>query len=226
MVPLKYTLLALSLAVSPAYAANVTWATINAPVNGVVNGNIGGVTFTYTGEISFVDASNTGATNYFIPTSTYTSSTVSNAPSDGGMIAINGTPGTTHVFTFSTPVTDLIFSEVSMGQPGIATTYNFNNQFTVLSCGPNAFFGGGCFNQPVGTTTNILSGNEADGTIEFLGPITTLSFTASNPEFWNGFDIGLLSQTTTNVTPEPGTFVLAGTGLAGLLGIVRRRFKV
>lgn len=54
-----------------------------------------------------------GDMNYFQPTTTYTSSTVSNAPTDGALIAITGNGTTTNTFTFSTPVTGLILSEVS-----------------------------------------------------------------------------------------------------------------
>jgi hypothetical protein len=222
MTSVKYLLLGLSLAASPAFAANVTYANISAPVNGVVSGSIGGITFTYSGETAFVNASNTGAFNYYNPVSTYTSTTVSNAPTNGGLIAIVGN-GTTNTFTFSSPVTDLVFSEVSLG--GVrSTSYTFDQPFTVLSCGPNSTYGGGCFNQAVGTTSNVLSGQETDGTIEFTGTFSTLSFTTANGEYWNGFDIGLLTPASA-ATPEPGTLALAGTGLIGLFGAVKRRFQ-
>jgi hypothetical protein len=211
-------------AASTAFAETITYATIDPSTATGTSGTIGGISYTYTGAYAFIDASDTGATNFFTPFSTYTSSTVSNTPTDGGLIAISDT-GLTHTFTFSTPVTDLIFSEVSLGQPGIPTSYSFNSSFTVLSCGPNSYYGGACFSSGgVGTTGTVLQGNEDDGTIEFNGPISSLSFTTANGEYWNGFDIGLGAQTTSpTLTPEPSSFVLLGTGIAGLVGLARRR---
>jgi hypothetical protein len=218
----SYICLAAALACAPrAFADNVTYADWTSSTGSTVSGTIGSVNVGYSGEISFSQLSNMSNFNYFMPTTTYTSSTVSNAPTDGGLIAIDGN-GTTDTFTFSTPVTGLIFSEVSMGQPGIGTTYTFDTPFTVLSCGPNSTYGGGCFDQAVGTTSYVLSGHESDGTIEFLGPISSLSFTTSNPEYWNGFDIGVLPQST-SPTPEPSSLILLGTGLLSAAGLVRRR---
>ena len=207
-----------------ASASTVTWATIAPYTTGSVVGTIGSVGFTYSGEIAFVDASNVGATNYFTPLSTYTGTVDSNAPTDGALIAISGN-GTTNTFTFSKPVTGLILSEVSLGQGGVPTTYNFNDTFTVLTCGPGTIYGGGCFIQPAGSTGNTaLSAQEGDGTIEFDGTISSLSFSTAHGEYWNGFDIGLLPQSVPSATPEPGTLVMAGTGLLGLLGAAKRRF--
>ena len=96
---------------------------------------------------------------------------------------------------------------------------------TVLSCGGDIYYGGGCFSSGgVGTSGNVLQGAESDGTIEFAGPITTLSFVTAFGENWNGFDIGLLPQSTSpSPTPEPGTLLMVGTGLAGLVGAARRK---
>jgi hypothetical protein len=190
------------------------------PAIGVETGTIGSVNVTYTGEIQFIHASNTGQYNYFQPLSTYVGGVVGNAPTDGGMIGIDGNPGMTDTFTFSTPVSGLVFSVVSLGQPGVGTQYTFDNDFSIAACGPNIVYGGGCITQ----SGDTMIGHEGDGTILFSGgPITSLSFTAANPEYWNGFTIGLLPQQTT-VTPEPGTITLLGTGLLGLIGVARRRF--
>jgi hypothetical protein len=209
-------LLIVALAVCPAaFAGPVSWTVWSSctPSSGVDTGTMGGVGVTYTGEIDFCNQSGVGNFNYFIPTSTYTSSTVSNAPTDGGMIAISGTPAT-HTFTFSSPVTNLVLSEVSLGQPGLAVIYNFDEPFTILSCGPNGVFGGGCITQ----SGDSMIGNEGDGTIEFAGTFSSLSFTVTGSEFWNGFTIGTAASA--SPTPEPSTLVMLGTGLAGLAGLL------
>jgi hypothetical protein len=216
----------LLLAAAPAaFADTVTWADWNAASKGVVTGTIGTVGVTYSGEISFVDASNVGNFNYFQPTSSYVGGVVGNAATNGGLIAITGAPGNTDTFNFSTAVSGIVLSEVSLGQPGVATQYTFDQGFSIEACGPNVVYGGGCITQ----SGDTMLGNEADGTILFTGgPVTSLSFTTENPEFWNGFTIGLLPQGVTPpppppAVPEPETLALVGTGLLGLITAAKRR---
>jgi hypothetical protein len=53
---------------------------------------------------------------------------------------------------------------------------------------------------------------------------TSLSFTFRNdPAYWFLDDVSVSSGQGT--TPEPGTFVLFGSGLVGIAGLVRRKLR-
>ncbi|HEV2500495.1 MAG TPA: PEP-CTERM sorting domain-containing protein [Terriglobia bacterium] len=204
----------------PASADTVYW-TVWGANSGSSPGTVPGtITFpgstvinvTYSGEIAFSQKSGTGATNWFLPVSTYTSSTVSNASTDGGIVAISGPDTKANTFTFSSPVTNPIFSEVSLGQAGVPMDYIFSAPFVLLSGGANAYWGGSSITQPA---PNDMHGAEGDGTIEFLGTFTSLSFTVKGGEYWNGFTVGALAAGTNSPVPEPGTYSMAVMG--GLL---------
>ena len=55
---------------------------------------------------------------------------------------------------------------------------------------------------------NVLQGVEGHGTIQFLGTISTISWTVPTAEYWHGFTVGLV--------PVPPTALLLGSGLLGL----------
>ena len=219
------SLLAVLLFAAPAaFGSTISYANITASTGSLVTGTVAGVGFTVSGPTAFVQLSNGGGTNYFVPTSpVYFGGTISNAPTDSGLIAIQQ-GGAKYTIHFAAPVTGLVFSEVSLGD-GPLTSYTFDQQFSVQSCG-TGYWGGGCFNQALGSTGNtVLSGGESSGSIQFASTFQNLSFQVSpNSEYWNGFDLGL-PQTNTglNPVPEPGTLVMVGTGLLGLLGAAKRK---
>ena len=70
------------------------------------------------------------------------------------------------------------------------------------------------------STTSFLLNNGSSVTVN-----PTFSATISDPSKLQDGDFGLITANTSgpNVTPEPGTFVLMGTGLAGIAWIGRRR---
>jgi hypothetical protein len=82
----------------------------------------------------------------------------------------------------------------------------------------------------------ILNGNVIGGPIDanlgnyaslFNIGVTTLSgantVTLTTNGDWYGWDLAVLSTTTSSTTPEPGTLVLFGSGILGLAGVVRRK---
>ncbi len=211
------------LAVNPAHATSVGWTswtsstgTNPGTVNGSLNVDTSTVGVTYTGEISFTQLNGTGF-NYYTPASTYTSAAAPNAPVSD-MIAISGTPQA-HTFTFSSPVTNLLMAIVSLGQPGLPVSYNFSAPFTILSQGPGVPFGG-CDTCLSGSGSGVLSGTEGDGVIEFTGTFSSLSWTVTSGEFWNGFTIGALGGATPPPTvPEPASWALSAAALAGFVAL-------
>lgn len=195
---------------------------------GVVNGTLlgGTVNVTYTGEVAFDQLNNTG-TYYYTDASKvvgsgteYTANPViANTPGTSDIIAIQDAIGVVDTLTFSQAVLNPVMLLVSLGQPSIDTTYMFNQPFTLLSDGAGWWSGPGTLLQPNPTT---LTGIEGDGAIEFVGSYTSISFTTSDPEYWNGFTIGVPADQ--SVPDGAGTAWLLSGAMAGL-GLLKRKLS-
>jgi hypothetical protein len=170
---------------------------------------------------SFFDFAQTaGGTNYWVPSTPYISAQVDNAPPDSDILALSGGTDNKYVVTLSEPIKDPIMAIVSLGNPQLAITYDFDSPFTIVSQGAG-FWGNGPLTQLPG---DILQGQEGHGTIQFIGTFSTFSWTAPTFEFWHGFTFGI--RTTPRIepddppVPEPASMLLLGMGLAA--GVARR----
>jgi hypothetical protein len=91
-----------------------------------------------------------------------------------------------------------------------------------VSPGPSCGAGGGNPNAylPPGVTDSNVAANNRSGTINFgnggIAPGGSGFFSLEDP-----VDLNLV---VTAATPEPGTLLLMGTGIAGFAGLVRRKF--
>lgn len=166
---------------------------------------------------SFAFAQTSGGTNYWNPSSPYTSAQVDNAPPDPDIVALEGGQNQTYRVTLSEAIKDPIMAIVSLGRAGVPTTYDFDSPFTIVSQG-TGFFGGGStsLTQLPG---DILRGTEGHGTIQFIGTFSTFSWVVPTPEFWHGFTFGI--RTTERIepspVPEPSSFALFALGSVGLM---------
>jgi hypothetical protein len=114
---------------------------------------------------------------------------------------INTTPGDTYTLSFylANPVggTPNYFS-ASLG----TSTFSFTNF-------------GVAFNWQQFSLTTVATGDQ-----------TTLSFTFRNdPAYWFLDDVSV-TQGTSGTVPEPSTLVMFGSGLLGLAGIARKKFRL
>ncbi len=206
------------------------WTSVTQGTPGSASGTItiGGQTVNvqYSGEVRAPSQTSSASYNYWRPASTFTSATVTDAPTNTGIITLEGGNDITNTLTFSSSLQNVFMAIMSLGQGGRPTTYHFNTPFTLLSQGPSSTYGGcnTCLTQPSGS---VLSGTEGDGTIEFNGPISSISWTAPTPEYWHGFTVGADAFAgSVGTVPEPSSLALLGTGVVGLIPMLRRRKRI
>ena len=158
---------------------------------GVITTPGGNIAVTYEGEILFAQVANTG-TNYYVPSAPFLSPQILNAPPTSDIIAFTGGGNTgTHTIRFDPPIRNPVMAIVSLGQPNIVVTYDFDVPFNILSFGPGYWGGPGTLNNIGGRR---LTGVEGHGTIRFIGPVSAIRWTIPNPETWHGITVGIPRQ--------------------------------
>jgi PEP-CTERM motif len=166
----------------------------------------------YTGELQAVMFNTTS----FGPPGTFNGGNVNNAPpASGGIVQLFGSTGSTNTINFASAVVDPVFAIWSLGQPTEPASFVFTSAepFTIESGGPSAEYGG----SGLALILNGVSGNEANGTIQFHGTFSSITFT--NPEFenWYGFTVGV------SAVPEPATWAMMILGFGGVGFMAYRR---
>src|SRR5262245_15237396 len=210
---------ALIVGTGSAPAAPISWAVWDSPPsegpNGSATGTAGGVGLSYSGEVLFL----TGVEPSWNPQSTFAGGTIPNAPVSGvnRAIALTGNSAAgTNTTSFSTPVLNPVMAFWSLGalEIGLDASFVFDTSaFSMQSGGPNAEHGGSSIIQ----VSNIVHGIEGNGTIQFLGLFSAISWTNPTTETHFAFTVGV-------ETPLPAALPLfaSAIGVMGLIGWRRR----
>jgi len=149
------------------------------------------------------------------PPGTFNGGTISNAPPPaGGIIQLFGGGTTIDTITFATPVVDPVMAIWSLGQGGRPASFVFDSPFTIESGGPSNEYGG----NPLTFIVGGVNGVEGNGTIQFHGTFSSISWTNPLNENWYGFTVGTVSA-----VPEPSTWAMLILGFAGIGFMTYRR---
>ncbi len=199
------------------------WTSFNYGIgDGTAFGTIPGATpvgLSYLGEVNgSTETSDPSNFNVWTPPTTFAGGTVSDGPTNPGVIGLEGANTGTNTLTFSQAVVNPVMSLYSMGSLEVLVTYTFSAAFTIESGGPDDY-GGGTILQP---SPNVVTGLEGSGTIQFTGTFTSISWTTQGDEVYQGFTVGLPGISS---VPEPSSICLCG--IAGVVGLavaaVRRK---
>jgi hypothetical protein len=201
---------------APARASVIDWTIWAAgsagnPTGLAVGTTTSGIGVTYSGELQSLVA------NYpsWTPASTFSGGTVGNPPpQSGGILQLFGGTPTIDTITFSSPVTNPVMAIWSLGQSGSAAAFFFNEPFTIQSGGPSLEYNGG----PLILLSGGVGGLEGNGTIQFSGTFTQISWNNPQYEDWYGFTVG-------TAAPESSTWAMMLMGFAAVGFVAYRRTK-
>jgi Dockerin type I domain len=168
--------------------ATISWNTWTSNQLGTMMVGSTPVTATFAAGLNDPYSANPGYPSY-TPSSTYADgNVVSNAPSPtNGIMGLNGGNQNVNTLTFSTPVVNPVMAIWSLGGLGVTASFVFTNATpTLIAGGPSAEYGGSA----IAVNGNVVSGQEGNGTVEFIGTYSTISWTNPQYESWYGFNVG------------------------------------
>lgn len=151
------------------------------------------------------------------PTSTWADGTVlsNGLTQNNNVMQIFGGTSTVNTLLFSQPVIDPVLAIWSLGsvvQGQASFVFTGLSPLNIVG-GPSAEYGG----SPLNLSGVTVSGIEGNGSIQFLGTYSSISWT--NPQFedYYGFNVGVL-----DVVPEPSSLVLAIVSLVSVTWRISR----
>jgi hypothetical protein len=211
---------ALALTCVVAQAAPIDWNAWTSATGGTIAPDSVGVTFAIAGTGSV----NNLVPNYpsYTPTTTFADGTVVNnapVPADAIIQLVGGNTNVNTV-TFSKPVVNPVMAIWSLGAGGTPAQFDFINATPVFVAGGRSNEYGG---SAITLSGNDVLGSEGNGTVQFIGTFTSLSWTNPTFEDWYGFNVGIAGVGGSVGAPEPSTLALFGIALLPFAATFWRR---
>jgi len=200
------TLAAALVCTGAAHAATIDWNTWQT----TSSGSLGALTVGYSGENDGIRFD-----TQYTPTGSFADgSIVANAPTQAnGILALIGGDSTVNTITFSKAVVNPVMAIWSLGQNGNQASFVFNNATPMLVAGgPSTQYQGSSLT----VNGNTVFGTEGNGTVQFIGTFTSISWTNPVAENYYGFNVGVAA------VPEPAEYGMLLIGL-GAVGFMARR---
>jgi hypothetical protein len=206
-------------AAGSASAVTVAWTDWTAFSGTAAGGTMGGIGVSVSATapmngVTQISGPGAGCGNYWTEPNAadrpYTGGTVSNAPTPCEQLGMASANSVT--VNFSSPVAVLYMALLSVGQPGLAVTYTFDQAFMIDSEGQGFWGNDATDGIQVG---NTLTMREFHGVLRFNAPVSSLTF-SSGAENWQAFTFG-------TAVPEPASLLLVGGALLAAGAATRRR---
>lgn len=207
------------------HATTVSWADWTTFGNTTASGTMAGFGVTVAASqamngVSHIGGAGNCPTNYWTEPNAldpaYTGGSVSNAPTACEQLGLNTANSVT--VTFTSAVSSLYMALLSVGQPSVPVTYDFNQAFTIDSEGAG-YWGNDATDGVVGAG-DTLTMREFHGVLLFNAPVTSLTFSTAPGENWHAFTFGAAAPA---AVPEPASLLLAGGALLAAAAASRRR---
>jgi hypothetical protein len=188
-------LLVLAAPVQSALPLNIAWIDwLNATpgTQGTAEGAIAAdseILVSYSGVVSTASTV-VGSFPSWGPTTTFSGGTVGNPPTIHDMIVLAGGQPTINTITFSTPVINPVLAIWRLGREGKVASLQFSEKpFTVQSGGPSNEHGG--VRLKVSTSGDAVTGELGNGTVQFIGEYTSISWVNTTLKGTYGFTLGI-----------------------------------